>query len=232
MTKKSDFASMDLLTTLDKKKVSQSKIRIDQIEITEVQPRIIHREKVDDLLESIQKLGMIEPIVVRKTDSCYLIVAGERRFRAAKLLGWEDVPAIVLDVDADQSYEIALAENEKRKNLNPWEVGRAIRYLREEKQKTAAEVADILGYTPRYIKQLSSIARLSVEDIEELTESGTDLSIKNLQKLLKAKESEGKEPILPDSATRVNIYLGKLSEQKKYEFLQELIDLKRKYGLL
>ena len=232
MTKKSDFASMDLLTTLDKKRGSQMKIAIGEIEITDVQPRIIHRDKIDDLLGSIQKLGMIEPIVVRKTESSYFIVAGERRFRAAKLLGWEEVPAIVLDVNEDQSYEIALAENEKRKNLNPWEVGKAIRYLREEKEKTAAEVAEILGYTPRYIKQLSSIARLSVEDVEDFSNLGGELSIKNLQKLLKSKESEGQEPVSLDSQTRVSIHLGKLSEQKKYEFMQELIDLKRKYGLL
>lgn len=128
---------------------------------------------------------------------------------------------------------MALAENEKRKSLNPWEVGRAIQFLRKEKKKTAEEVSKILGFTERYVKQLSSIARLDQKSVGDLIKSGKDTSVKNLEALLKQKEGRGGEIISSRKLiqSKIVLQIGKLSLQQREKFLKELSSLKKKYGI-
>lgn len=233
MSKKNDFAAMDLLTAFGSKKEQANQIPVDKIRVNPQQPRVFGLDILDDLMDSIQRLGLIEPIVVRKHDDGFEIIAGERRYRAISKLGWQEIPAVVVDANPDTCYEMALAENEKRKNLNPWEVGRAIRYLREEKEKTADQVAKILGYSSRYIKQLSSIARLQQETLKRFLENGGEPSVKNLEKLLKEQEGRGGEIISspPPVKTKISISLKKLSPENRDNFLAELELLKKKYGI-
>lgn len=231
MSKKSEFASMDLLSAFKEPKKSDASISISDILPNPEQPRLIGKDNIDDLVDSISKLGLIEPIVVRPHHSKYMIIAGERRFRAAKKLGWKDIPAKIMDVDSETSYEIALAENERRKSLNPWEVGRAIVFLRKERKKTASQVSEILGYTERYVKQLSSIARLDQKSVESFIATGKDPSVKNLERLLKEKESGVRGEIISPPKEKLTINIGKLSGRKRDAFLKDLILLKQKYGL-
>ena len=234
MSKKSEFASMDLLTAFQSDS-DPEKLRIADILPNPDQPRVFGKDRVEDLVESMGRLGLIEPIVVRRENDKYQIVAGERRFRAAVKLGWIDIPARIVNDSSDICYEMALAENEKRKSLNPWEVGRAILYLRKEKRKTAEEVAGILGYTERYVKQLSSIARLDEKVVEELLKSGKDPSVKNLENLLKEKEGRGGEIISPSGKksgnTKVSVDLKMLPVKKREAFVRDLHLLKKRYGL-
>ncbi len=233
MSKRNEFAALDLISTyVDNTK--NDKIKITDIVINPLQPRLINKEKVEDLVESMSRLGLIEPIVVKRDGSKYVIVAGERRYRAALKLGWTEILARVIEVNEEVSYEIALAENEKRKSLNPWEVGRAILFLRKEYKKSASEVAHLLGYTERYVKQLSSIARLDQKTVEEFIERGREPSVKNLEALLKQKEGRGGEMISPlekDKNTRIIINISNLNPKKRESFLTELEKLKSKYGL-
>ncbi len=235
MTKKSEFASMDLLSAYQTG-ADPEKLNLSQILPNPHQPRILDKEKVEDLVESMSRLGLIEPIVVRRDQDKYQIVAGERRFRAAQKLGWNEIPARIVNDSLDVCYEMALAENEKRKSLNPWEVGKAIVYLRKEKKKTAEEVAVILGYSERYIKQLSSIARLDQKSVEELMKSGRDASIKNLENLLKDKEGRGGEVISPPGKrikdSKVSVDLNILPPKKREAFIRDLHLLKKRYGLI
>ncbi len=232
MAKRADFAGLDLLTAFGTEEVSKKEIQIADILPNPDQPRVFGKEDVGDLVESMKRLGLIEPIVVRKTGKKFQIVAGERRFQAAKLLGWKSIPTIETDASEDRCYEMALAENEKRKSLNPWEIGRAIQYLRKERKKTAEEVGKILGYTDRYVKQLSSIARLDQKSVSELFKSGADLSVKNLETLLKKKEGRGGEMISPrKTPERVVLDLKVLTVKNRESFLRELSSLKKKYGL-
>lgn len=135
MAKRAEFAGMDLLTAFGGEDSSRKEIPIQDILPNPEQPRVFGKEEVGDLTESMRRLGMIEPIVVRKIGKKFQIVAGERRYQAAKALGWKSMAAVETDASEDRCYEMALAENEKRKSLNPWEVGRAIQYLRKEKRK-------------------------------------------------------------------------------------------------
>ena len=119
--------------------------------------------------------------------------------------------------------------------MNPWEVGKAIQFLRKEKKKTASEVASILGYTERYIKQLTSIARLDQSTVENMISLGKEPSVKNLENMLKLKEGRGGEMISPEENTkkvRITLNLDSLNQKKKELFLKELNALKKKYGLI
>ncbi|EKR72008.1 ParB/RepB/Spo0J family partition protein [Leptospira noguchii] len=233
MAKRSDFAGMDLLTAFGEKESSKAEIQLSDIVPNPYQPRVFGKEEVSDLVESMKRLGLIEPIVVRKSGKKYQIVAGERRYQAAKILKWNTIPAIETSASEDKCFEMALAENEKRKSLNPWEVGRAIQFLRKEKKKTAEEVSKILGFTERYVKQLSSIARLDQKSVADLIKSGKDASVKNLETLLKQKEGRGGEIISSRKLvqSKVVLQIGKLSLQQREKFLKELSFLKKKYGI-
>lgn len=232
MAKRADFAGLDLLTAFGGEESSKKEIQVSDIVTNPDQPRIFGKEEVGDLVESMKRLGLIEPIVVRKVGKKFQIVAGERRFQAAKVLGWKSIPTVETDASEDRCYEMALAENEKRKSLNPWEIGRAIQFLRKERKKTAEEVGKILGYTERYVKQLSSIARLDQKSVSEMIRSGSDPSVKNLETLLKKKEGRGGETISPRKpAERVVLDLRVLSSKNRESFLRDLSSLKKKYGL-
>ncbi|MEI1279425.1 ParB/RepB/Spo0J family partition protein [Leptospira venezuelensis] len=232
MAKRSDFAGLDLLTAFGGDESLKKEILLSDIITNPEQPRVFGKEDVSDLVESMKRLGLIEPIVVRKLGKKFQIVAGERRFQAAKLIGWKSIPVVETEASEDRCYEIALAENEKRKSLNPWEVGRAIQFLRKERKKTAEEVGKILGYTERYVKQLSSIARLDQKSVSELLKSGSDLSVKNLETLLKKKEGRGGETISPRKpGERVTLDLKLLTVKNRESFLRELSNLKKKYGM-
>lgn len=232
MAKRADFAGLDLLTAFGGEESSKKEIQLSDILTNPEQPRVFGKEDVGDLVESMKRLGLIEPIVIRKSGKKFQIVAGERRYQAAKVLGWKSIPAIETDASEDRCYEIALAENEKRKSLNPWEIGKAIQFLRKERKKTAEEVGKILGYTERYVKQLSSIARLDQKSVSELIKSGSDPSVKNLETLLKKKEGRGGEMISPRKGVeRVVLDLKPLTAKNRDSFLRELNTLKKKYGI-
>lgn len=232
MSKKNEFLSLDLLSAYDEHKKNIAKILLKDITQNPDQPRVFGKEDVSDLTESMKRLGLIEPIVVRKDKNQFIIVAGERRFSAATQLGWEEITAVITDANADLCYEMALAENEKRKSLNPWEVGKAIQFLRKEKKKTAEEVGKILGYTERYIKQLSSIARLDQKSVGDLIKSGIDPSVKNLENLLKKKEGRG-EIVSPRNFTsnKISIDIKLLNPKIKELFMKDLENLLKKYKL-
>lgn len=236
MAKRSEFAGMDLLSAYDSSSKEEEFLPLSEIAVNPDQPRIFGRTEVQDLMESMKRLGLIEPIVVRKAGKGYVIVAGERRYQAANLLGWKEIRAVRTDASEDQCYEMALAENEKRKSLNPWEVGRAIAHLRRERKKTAQEVARLLGYTERYIKQLSSIARLDQESVRQLLEKGVEPSVKNLENLLRQKEGRSAKgemisPQTKSAPTNVKLDLSVLTPKQRDSFLKELRALKKKYSL-
>ena len=109
-------------------------VRISEIEPNRSQPRKdFSAEELDALSDSIQKYGIISPITVRRNDSGnYTIVAGERRWRAARIAGLSEVPVIVISADDKKAAEIALIENVQRSDLNPVEIARGYQSLIDE----------------------------------------------------------------------------------------------------
>jgi ParB family transcriptional regulator, chromosome partitioning protein len=110
------------------------------------QPRkIFNDEKMAELVASIREKGVIQPLVVRRLEDHYQIIAGERRWRAAQKAGLRDVPVVIQDVSEDWALEVALIENIQREDLNPIEEAEAYRNLMEGFDLSQEEVAKRVG---------------------------------------------------------------------------------------
>jgi ParB family chromosome partitioning protein len=121
-------------------------IPIDLIDANPIQPRrVFQGERLAELAQSIRANGIIQPLVVRKAGDRYQLVAGERRWRAAKLAGLDQVPAVVQDIPDDHLLEITLIENIQREDLNPIETANAFNSLSTELSLTAEEIGRRTG---------------------------------------------------------------------------------------
>ena len=104
------------------KEPGEMKVRLSQIEPNREQPRkVFDEDALIELSESIKQYGVLQPLLVQKKDKYYEIIAGERRWRAAKLAGVKEVPVIIKDYSTQEVMEIALIENIQREDLNPIE---------------------------------------------------------------------------------------------------------------
>jgi ParB family chromosome partitioning protein len=132
-------------TAVDERKLRM--VPLDRIAPNPMQPRHDFDEaSLAELAESLRVNGIIQPLVVIANGTGYTIVVGERRFRAARLSGLTEVPAVVLDdVDEGRMLELALVENLQRENLGPLEVAEAYRMLIEKCGLTQREVAEKVG---------------------------------------------------------------------------------------
>ncbi len=128
-------------------------------------------ESLNELAESIRVHGLIQPIIVNETDKGYMIVAGERRYRACKLAGLNDIKALVKKYSNKQISEISLIENLQREDLNPVELSKGIKRLMEEYGLTQDKVAERLGKSRSAIANSLRILTLCPEVIE-LVEKG------------------------------------------------------------
>ena len=121
-------------------------IRLSSIEPNPRQPRQdFDPAALEELAQSIRENGVITPITLRKTGDTYQIIAGERRWRASRLAGRTEIPAIVLDVDEDTAYALALIENLQREDLNPMEEAEGYRRLTQELGLTQEQAAQRVG---------------------------------------------------------------------------------------
>lgn len=130
-----------------------SKININEIYPNPNQPRkTFDKESLEELAESIRIHGLIQPITVNKMSDGYLIIAGERRYRACKLAGLTEIDAIVKNYSDRQIAEISIIENLQREDLNPIEIAKSLQKLMQEYNITQDQVASRIG------KNRSSIA--------------------------------------------------------------------------
>ena len=133
-------------------------LKIDEIEPMLNQPRkVFDKEKMDELTDSIRENGVIQPILVVKDKNGYTIVAGERRWRAAKAAGLKKIPAIVKDYTDNRKKQVALIENIQREDLNIVEIAKAVKELMDIDGYTQSEVAKITG---KNVSTISNIVRL------------------------------------------------------------------------
>lgn len=142
-------------------------LKLIEVEPNKDQPRIkFDDEKIDELSESIKEYGVIQPIIVTKKKNYYQIVAGERRWRAAKKAGISEIPAIIREYSEQTNKEIALIENIQREDLNPIEKARAIRELLDKYNLTQQQLADKLGISRSGLANTVRILNLDPRVIE------------------------------------------------------------------
>ncbi len=148
-------------------------IAVDVIKPNPYQPRkIFDQQAIEELAVSIQEHGIIQPIVVKKAVRGYILIAGERRLRAAKHLGLEHVPAIERQFTDRQMREIALIENLQREDLNPIEIAEAYDKLIHELNYTQEELAKRVGKSRPQITNFLRLLQLP-EVIKEYVSRGT-----------------------------------------------------------
>lgn len=156
----------------DEEKASSKLIPIDRIKPNKSQPRTKFEDKsIEELAASIKGKGLLQPIIIRRKDKAYEIIAGERRYRAAVLAGLKEVPAIIKDVNEQEALEIALIENLQREDLNPLEIAVVYSRFVEDFSYTHEELARKMGVDRSSVTNFIRLLKLP-QWIKELITNG------------------------------------------------------------
>ena len=163
-------------------------LRLGMIDPKSDQPRkYFDKEALEALAESIKENGLLQPIIVREyADERYQIIAGERRFRASKMAGLEEIPAVILDKSDREAAELSLIENIQRENLNPVEEALAYRALIENHSLTQEELSERIGKSRSAIANSMRLIDLP-EDVLEMVVN-KDISAGHARTLLGLKD--------------------------------------------
>lgn len=183
----------DLLPQSDERKEGElHDLPVDDIVPNPRQPRDrFDPDRLEELTQSIQKQGVVEPIVVRphqEEDARFMIVAGERRWRAAQQAQLERIPGIVRDVEPEKAYLLSLVENLQRENLSPLEEARAYRRLLDEEGLSQQQAARALGKSRSAVANRVRLLNLPDRVLEALEEGS--ISAGHARALLGAPEGE------------------------------------------
>ena len=218
-------------------------IKITDIEANDRQPRkAFNDETLVDLSESIKEHGVVQPIIVRKLGSSYQIIAGERRWRAARLAGKKTIPAIVKECSNLEVMELALIENLQREDLNSIEEAMAYKSLIEEYNMTQDEISKKIGKSrpaianslrllqlPQEIKNMIAEGKISQGHARALLSISGEkkqidmaekiiaqqLNVRQIEKLAKDTKQKKKKEVLPDA---YQIEINQLEERLRAVF--------------
>ena len=172
----------------------QKKISIDQIRPNPYQPRkVFDPEALKELSNSISQHGVFTPVLVKKGIRGYDLIAGERRLRASKMAGLEEIPAIIVDFDDQQMMEIALLENIQREDLNVIEEAKAYENLINRFQYTQEQLAHRVGKSREHITNTLRLLKLP-EQVQNYVVN-RQLSMGHVRALLALKDKERIEKI-------------------------------------
>ena len=165
-----DFYSIFDDNILDAKKGAAELVRISDIEPRRDQPRkTFERESLETLAESIAAYGVLQPIIVRSNpiaEGTYEIIAGERRWRASKLAGLTEIPAVIFDGDELKAAQVALIENIQREDFNPVEEAMGYGALIDEFGLTQEQVAKQVGKSRSAVTNMLRLLELPDEEIQ------------------------------------------------------------------
>lgn len=143
------------------------RVPVRMIDTNREQPRKdFNEEALAELADSIRVHGVVQPLIVVRKGDRYTIVAGERRFRAARMAGLTELPVLVADYDDRQIHEVALIENIQRQDLNPIEEAAAIRFLMEQHDLTQEEVSGRIGRSRPAVANTLRLLQLPEETID------------------------------------------------------------------
>lgn len=169
-------------------------LKLDLVQPNKEQPRkTFDEEKINELAESIKNYGVLQPLLVQKNDSFYEIIAGERRWRAAKAAGLKEVPAVLKEYSKQEAMEISLIENVQRADLNPIEEALGYKQLIDEFGLTQEEIAvrvaksrTVITNTMRLLKLDEQIQNMLVQGVITSGHARALLSLEDTQMQLKA----------------------------------------------
>ena len=198
-----------------------SLISIERIKPNQAQPRkYFQEESIDELAESIMERGLIQPLLVRKKDSFYEIIAGERRWRASQKAGLKQIPVVIRDVSDRESIEIGLIENLQREDLNPIEEAEAYEKLITEFNITHEEISKRISKNRSTITNQLRLLKLTDEAKSDLIND--NISSGHARALL----ALGSEEQINDVLTIIKD--KKLSVRQTEKLVRDLLSEKRK----
>ena len=204
------------------KEPAEVKVRISQVEPNKEQPRkYFDEDALIELSESIKQYGVLQPSLVQKKDNYYEIIAGERRWRAAKLAGVKEIPVVIKDYSDQEVMEIALIENIQREDLNPIEEAQAYQRLIKDYRLKQDEVAEKVSKSRAAITNSLRLLKLD-KRVQEMVMEGKlsnghartiisiedgdkqyaiaqkifdeKLSVREVEKLMREQDKKGKQP--------------------------------------
>ena len=197
-------------------------IPIDEIIPNRFQPRLHFDDRgLDELASSIKEHGIIQPLVLRRVEDKYEIIAGERRYKAAQLAGLTKVPAVIADIDDNKSAEVAIVENVQRRDLSPIEEARSYKNLLDKGYLTQAELAKKMGLSQSAIANKLRLLNLDEEVQEALINN--QISERHARSLLVLPTHEEQKQwlkrIINERMTvrQLDSELKKLTEEEKEE---------------
>ncbi|PKL35252.1 MAG: hypothetical protein CVV44_20795 [Spirochaetae bacterium HGW-Spirochaetae-1] len=197
---------------------------VDQITPNPDQPRIHFDEStISGLAESIQSVGLIEPIIVRKHDKGYFVVAGERRLRAVKSLGLLKIRSVVIEADEEKNFTIALIENIQREDLDPMEEAKAYRVLINKFKLKQQDIAKKVGKDRTSIANALRLLNLS-DDIQQAISEGR-ISTGHAKVLLSAPEEM--QPRLFEEILEKGLSVRALEDRLKDEKTEDVPSAKK-----
>jgi len=200
-------------------------VAVDVIAPNPYQPRGNFADQtIGELADSIREKGLLQPLLVRRTSQGYELIAGERRFRAAKRAGLSHVPVIVRDVDACESLELALIENLQREDLNPLEEAHAYQRLTDEFGLTQEEIATRVGKHRSTVTNSMRLLQLP-EEVRQQIADGT-LSAGHARSLLGLDSAEQQVAVAHEaSSARLSVRDTERLVRKRAK--RESVDLDR-----
>jgi len=228
-------------TIIEEEKIDDSE-KIEKIKIIDIEPnknqarKKFNEESIEELAESIKIYGVIQPIIVKKKDGYYEIVAGERRWRASKKAGLTEIPCIVRDDTERKIKEISLIENIQREDLNPIEKARGFRQLIDEYGLKQQELADMMGMNRTTVTNCLRILNLDPRVIDlalagKLTEGhcrsllgyqDPDVQYEMALKIIETGQSV--RDLERDLKNKKNVKKNSKETQKKYEAIYKDIE--------
>ena len=212
---------------------TELELKISEIEPNRDQPRkAFDEEQLEELADSIRKYGVLQPLLVQKKGESYEIIAGERRWRAAKLAGLKMIPAVIREYSPQQAMEIALIENVQREDLNPIEEAQAYQRLMQEFSLKQEEIAERVSKNRTTITNCMRLLNLAPEVQQMLVEgriaSGHARALLAVadpyQQLELAKKVELERMSVREVEKAVKL-LGKEKKEKKKSQVDEAVEL-------
>ena len=196
-------------------KPAEVRLKIHQIEPNREQPRKkFDEEALQELSESIRQFGILQPLIVQERKDYYEIIAGERRWRAAKLAGLKEVPVIIRKMSEQEIVEISLIENIQRENLNPMEEAAAYKRLLTEFQLKQEEVAERVGKSRTAVTNSMRLLKLD-ERVQQMVVEGM-LSTGHARAILSIEDPE------LQFQTANQIYNGNLSVREAERLVKKI----------
>ena len=202
------------------------------------QPRkVFDKNKLEELADSVKEHGVIQPILVVKNEDGYNIVAGERRWRAAKMVGLKTIPAIVKDYTDTKKKQVALIENIQREDLNIMEVATALKELMDMESYNVTDVAKVTGKSQSTVSNIVRLLKLA-PDVQQLVLDGklvegqarallaiddVDEQVKVAKKIIEKKLTVREvEKLIYDDANKYNVKKKKVAKSSSiYKSVEE-----------